>query len=100
MVHHGKREVGPADGAFFRAQASKSLRGRAFMNQVPVNVNERRLARLFPGNVVHPDLLIESFWWPGGSLRVLTLPFCGGNRRGTPQRCGKSGAWGHLGMPF
>ena len=67
VVHHRERKVRPADLAAFGTQSGEGLRRSTLMDQMPVNINERGLAGLFPDNVVFPNLLIKSFWWHGSS---------------------------------
>ena len=43
------------------------------MNQMAVNIDERRMARRFVNNVGVPDLLIERFRCHWQSFRILTL---------------------------
>ena len=47
MVHDGEGEIGSADLAAFGAEAGEGLRGSAFVNQMAVNINKSRFARLF-----------------------------------------------------
>ena len=61
MVHDGEGQIRSANFAPFGAQARKGLRGSAFVDQMTVDVNERRLARLFVNDVVVPDLFVKGF---------------------------------------
>jgi len=69
MIHHREGEIGAANLAPFGAEAGECLRRRAFVDEMPVNIDERRLSRLFVNYVRVPDLLVESFLWHGFTVR-------------------------------
>src|SRR5260370_20357852 len=58
VVHHREGEIGAADFASLGAQAGESLRRRAFVDEVAVDGNKRRVVRLFVGNVPVPDFFV------------------------------------------
>jgi hypothetical protein len=60
VIHHRESEIGASNFAAFGAKAGESLRRRAFMNQVTVNINDGGLPRFFANHVGIPDFLIES----------------------------------------
>ena len=75
VIHHRKRQVGPADLAAGGFDPRKSLRGGAFMHEVSVDIDQAR----FAGNLAHqvgfPDFLVHrsrshgtyfSIWSPPG----------------------------------
>src|SRR6266436_4472334 len=59
MVHHREREIGAADLAAFVAETGESLGRSAFVYEVAVNVDNRRLAGIFANDVRVPDFLVE-----------------------------------------
>jgi hypothetical protein len=61
VIHHREGEIGAANLASFGAEAGESLRRRAFVNEVAVNVDERGFAWLFVNDVGVPDFLVERF---------------------------------------
>jgi hypothetical protein len=61
VVHYSEREIGAADLAALGTQASEGLRGRAFVDEVAVNIYERGIGGLFVDNVAVPNFLVESF---------------------------------------
>ena len=67
VVHHGKGEIGAANLAAFRAETSEGLGRGAFVNQMAVNIDDRRLAGIFPNDVGVPDFLVKSFRCHGRS---------------------------------
>ena len=62
MIHHGESEVGAAHFAAGGFQARKGLRRGDFVDQVAVNVNERRFAGDFANDVSIPDFFVECLW--------------------------------------
>src|SRR6267143_1810032 len=73
MVHHRESEIRAADLAAFGSESRKSLGRGAFVNQMAVDIDERRLAGCIMNNVRVPDFLIERFRCHGCSSRILTL---------------------------
>ena len=67
VVHHGEGEIGAANFAAFGAQAGESLGRSAFVNEVAVDIDKRRLVRGFMDDVGVPDFLVERFWCHGRS---------------------------------
>ena len=61
MVHHGESEVGAADFAALGFQSGEGLRGSAFVDEVPLDVDEGGLAGFFVNEVVVPDFFVECF---------------------------------------
>src|SRR5262249_20008699 len=80
VVHHGERKLGPADCSTLGPETCERLRRSSFVDEMAVDVNERRLARLFVDNVIFPDFFVESLRRHSGSLRILALPCHGANR--------------------
>ena len=59
MVHHREGELRAAHFASRRFQAGECLRGSAFMDQMAVDIDERRLAGLFVDDVRVPDFFVQ-----------------------------------------
>ena len=59
MVHDGKGQVGPADLTPGGVQPGKSLRRGDLVDQVAVNIDERRLTRGLAHQVRLPNLLVH-----------------------------------------
>src|SRR5882672_11434052 len=81
VVHHRESEVRAAHLAAFRLKSGEGLRGSALVNQMAVNIDERRMAGRFVNNVGVPDLLVERFRCHGCSSRRLA-PLVGGAKGG------------------
>ena len=64
VVGRGDRQVGAADLAAVQAQALERLRRRDLVDEVQVDVEERRLAGLLAYDVVLPDFLEQRPWAP------------------------------------
>ena len=63
MVDSAERQVRPADGESAIAEALEGLRGRHFVDQVEVDVNQRRCSGVFDDEVVVPDLFDDRAWF-------------------------------------
>jgi hypothetical protein len=61
MVHHRERQIGTADLAAFRAQSRERLGRSALVDEVPVDIDDGRLAQVFANHVGVPDFLVERF---------------------------------------
>src|SRR5882762_9702432 len=61
MVHHRKSKIGAADLAAFGTKTGESLGRSAFVYEVAVNVDNRRLAGIFANDVGVPDFLVQRF---------------------------------------
>ncbi len=59
MIHHRESKIRAANFAALPAQAGKRLRRGAFVNQMPVNIQQGRFALLFIHQVAIPDLLVK-----------------------------------------
>ena len=59
MVHDGEGQVGPAHFAAGGLQSRKRLRGRHFMNEVTVDVNERRFSGRLADEVRLPNFPVH-----------------------------------------
>ena len=59
VVHHRKCQFWPAHLAPMGLQSGKGLWRGGFMNQMPVDVNERRLAGLLVDDVRFPDFFVQ-----------------------------------------
>src|SRR5207248_9700270 len=53
-------DLGPTDDATRRAQSVERLRRGDFVNEMQVNVEQRRLARRFADDVIVPEFVEES----------------------------------------
>src|SRR5205085_9762552 len=60
MVNRRERQIGPTDDATRRAQSVERLRRSDFVNEMQVNVEQRRLARRFADDVLVPEFVEES----------------------------------------
>ena len=60
VVHDGERQVGPAHFAPRHLEAGKSLRRGGLVDEVAVNIDDRRLARLLGNQVGLPDFFVQS----------------------------------------
>jgi len=60
MVHHRESEIGGRDLAAFGTKTAKAGRS-AFVYEVAVNVDKRRLAGIFANDVGVPDFLVQAF---------------------------------------
>jgi hypothetical protein len=60
MIHHGESQFRAADFAARGFQARERLRGSAFVNQVTIDIDERRLAGNFAHDVRVPNFFVES----------------------------------------
>src|SRR5271165_5973101 len=74
MIHHRKGQVRAAHLASLGLQPRKCLRRSAFVNQMPVNKNERRLPRLLVNKVAIPNLLVKGCLCHGSSSSVYHSP--------------------------
>ena len=68
VVHRRDREVGPAHAATGEPQALERLRRGDLVDEVQVDVEQRRLTRLVADDVLVPDLL-EQACCPASSVR-------------------------------
>ena len=68
VIHNRESEVGAANRAAFGAKTGESLGRGAFMNQVPVDINDGGLPVFFANGMGIPDFMVESFRH-GGSRR-------------------------------
>ena len=60
VVHHRECQFRPAHLAPRRLQPGKRLRRSGFVDQMPVDVNQRRLAGLLVDDVRFPDFFVQS----------------------------------------
>jgi hypothetical protein len=67
MVHDRKRKIWTTNFAALGTQTGKRLRRGTFMNQMPIDIEERWLTRLLVHNMVVPNLFIQSFGCHGVS---------------------------------
>ena len=59
MIHDGKREIGTPHRPSRRFQSGKGLRGSAFVNQMAVNIDQRRFSRRLADQVRFPNLAVH-----------------------------------------
>src|ERR1700730_8957559 len=59
VVHHREGQLRPTHLASGRFQAGERLRGGSFVDEVSVDINQRRLPGFFANHVGVPDLFIE-----------------------------------------
>ena len=91
VVHHGEGQVGAANLAAVGLETRKSLRRGDLVDQVPVDIDERRLAGGLVDNVGLPNLFVHCFRWHVVSNHPSTAGrACGGRRasRRSPLACG------------
>ncbi len=59
VVHHREGQIGAAHFAARGLDAGKRLRGSAFVDEVPVNVDQRGFAGFFADHVRVPDFFVQ-----------------------------------------
>ena len=73
VVHDGEGEIGAADFTALGAKAGEGLRRGAFVNEVAIDIDERRFAGFFVDDVGIPNFLVERFGGHGGGRMILAL---------------------------
>jgi hypothetical protein len=61
VIHRGERQLGTANFAVVHAQSVERLSARHFMDQVKINVENRRLARFVMDEVPFPYFVDDRF---------------------------------------
>ena len=59
VVDHGQRALGRAHLALVHAQALEGLRAGHLVDEVPVDINERRAVRVVRDQVIVPDFVVQ-----------------------------------------
>jgi hypothetical protein len=72
VIHHRKREIRAAHRAAFGAKTRKRLRRRALVNQVAVDVKQRRFAGFLINDMTVPNLFVEGLAVIGYRLKFST----------------------------